>query len=168
MKSTLSGTANVTRARAFADSDTGDVTLYLAGPSGAVAEADRALVEAAIITNATPLCVTPTVLSSTNVLVPITYQLWLYSSVGVTEAEAEAAVDAALDAMFLSRPIGGDVISASGNLYLTMIESVIRATYPGKAFRVSVPLPAGDTPLAQNEVAVKGAVTPTITFVDDP
>lgn len=164
----LSGTPNVTRARAFADSPTGLVTLYLAGPSGAVAGADRTLVEAGIVAYATPLTITPTVLSATNVIVAVTYQLWLYASVGVTAAEAQVAVEAALDAMFVSRPIGGDVITGSGALYLTMIESVIRAVYPQHSFRVSVSLPTGDTALDPNEVAVKGAVTPTITFVDDP
>lgn len=165
----LAGTSAVTRTRAVEDSDTGDVTLYLAGASGAVLEADRALVEAAVILWATPLCITPTVVSATNVAVPVTYQLWLYESAGVTEAEAEAAVALALGAMFAVRPIGGDVITTPpGALYQTLLESTIRGTYPSTAFRVAVSAPAADVELAISEVATLGAITPTITFVSDP
>lgn len=165
----LTGTSNVTRVRVFSDSDTGDVTIYLAGPSGALAEPDRALVEAAILKWATPLCITPEVFSATNVSVPVTYQLWLYASANRTSAEVQADVAAALQAMFAARPIGGDIVSpaTTGALYKSLIESTIRAVYP-QAFRVVVGTPAGDTALANGEVAVLGTVTPTVTIEVDP
>lgn len=167
--SDLTGTNGITRVRVFSDSDTGDVTVYLSGPSGAVSETDRALVEDAILTWATPLCITPSVLSASAVTVPITYQLWLYSSVNKTAATIEAEVQEALEEMFSSRPIGGDIVppAVTGALYVSMIESTIRSLYP-EAFRVSVTVPADDTALSNGEVAALGTVTPTITLVSGP
>lgn len=164
----LTGTNAITDARVYGDSEFGEVTVYLRGPSGAVAEADRALVETAILKNATTLCVTPTVLSCTNVVVAITYSLNLYKSSNKTAAEAAADIEVALEALFAARPIGGDIAApATGKLYRSLIESTILRVFP-KAFNVVVSLPAGDTPLLKNEVAALGTVTPTVTLVVDP
>jgi phage-related baseplate assembly protein len=166
--SELTGTTAITRTRTIADSETGDVTVYLAGPSGAVSEENRALVETALLTYATPLTVTLTVLSATNVDIDITYEIWVYSSVGETEADIESAIEEALIAAFRERPIGGDVIDTeTGRIYLSWIESKIRETFD-EIFRVEVTVPAGDTDLAISEVAAVGTVTPTVNFVDDP
>lgn len=167
--STLTGTNVVNRVRVFSDSDIGEVTVYLAGASGAIAETDRALVETAIVTWATPLCVTPTVLSASNVTVPVTYELWIYKSCNKTAAEVAADVQSALETMFAARPIGGDIIppATTGAIYKSMIESTIRSTF-SQAFRVSVSTPAGDTALTNAQVPVLGAVTYTINLVNDP
>lgn len=159
----LTGTSNVTRARSVGDSATGDVTLYLAGPSGAVAGADVALVQTAIETWATPLCITPTAVSAANKVIAPTYELWLYDTVGMTEAAAHALVQTALQAMMTARPISGDVIppATSGYVYHSLIESTIASPFPGEVFRVVVTVPAGDTAVAANEVPVLGTVTPT-------
>jgi phage-related baseplate assembly protein len=164
----VTGTSNVTDARSFGDSDTGDVTVYLRGPSGAVAEADRLLVEEAIIRWTTPLCITPTVLSVAAVPVAVTYELWVYRSANKTAAEIEEDVEAALEQLLARRPIGGDIVppAATGKLYVSLIESAIRGTF-AQAFRVEVSSP-GDVALANGEVAVLGAVTATIHIVKDP
>ncbi len=167
--SELTGTNAVTRVRVYSDSDTGDVVVYLAGPGGGVAEPDRALVEAAIIKWATPLCITPTVLAAGDVTVPVTYTLWLYQSANKTTAEVQADVQAALEDLFSGHIIGGDVIppATTGALYKSLIESTIRGVYP-EVFRVSVSVPTSDVDLLNNEVAVLGTVTGTINFVQDP
>lgn len=165
----LTGTTAVTRVREYPDSDTGDVLIYLAGPSGAVAAPDVALVEAAIATYATPLCITPTVLSATPVTQAVTYELWLYKSVNKTAAEVKADVLAALESMFKSRPIGGDIVTpgVNGKLYTSEIAATIKNVY-SQAFRVSLSVPASDLSLANSEVAALGAVTGSINFVSDP
>lgn len=164
-----SSTAAVTRVRVYGDSDVGEVTVYLAGPSGAVSETDRALVETGILKWATPLCVTPIVLACTNVVVPITYSLWVYKKVNKTAAEIAEAVEKALEQMFASRDIGGDIIppATTGKLYVSLIESTIRNVFP-EAFRVVVALPAADVALTNGQVAALGTVTPTITIVVNP
>jgi hypothetical protein len=168
--SKLTGTTNITDARTYDDSDTGDVTLYLRGPSGAVVEEDRALVEAAILKNAMGLCQTPLVLSATNKVVAITYQIWLYADDAREEAEIEEAAEELILAMFLARPIGGDIIppATTGALYRSLIESTIKSV-SARTFRVDVTLPAIDsTAVAQNEVLVPGTITATVTKVPVP
>ncbi len=166
----LTGTTAITRARSFPDSDVGDVTVYLAGPSGAVAEEDRALVELAILANATPLCITPSVLSVANVTVAVTYTLWIYKRCNATDAEIQESVEAALEDKFAALPIGGDIIApaTTGALYQSLIASTIRETYPADAFRVTVSLPAGDTALTNGQVAALGTVTATIHLIANP
>lgn len=165
----LAGTSACTRSRTYSDSDTGDVTVYLAGPSGGVVEADRALIEEAILDYATPLCITPSVLAATNVTVAVTYSIWLYNSVNEDASEIEEAIEAALEAMFADRPIGGDIVppATTGKLYQSLIVSTIRSVYP-EAFRVTVSAPAADTDLDNGQVAVLGTVTPTINLIADP
>ena len=166
----LSLASNVTRARAYGDSVTGHPSLVLAGPSGAVSSDDRAAVELAIVTWAMPLCITPEVVSASNVTIAVTYSLWIYTSVGKTEPEITAAIEAALQALFVARPVGGDIISpaSTGKIYRAMILAKIQAVYPAYTFQLTVAAPSGDTALANDEVAVLGAVTPTITFEAAP
>jgi phage-related baseplate assembly protein len=174
LTASLTGITTVTRTRSIGDSDTGDVTLYIAGPAGPVSSGDRDAVEAAILQYATPLTITPNVQNTTAVSVPVTYELWLYTSVGETEAAIKAKVESDLALMFAARPIGGDVIppATSGKIYVSLIESVIRAAFPGHTFRVVLTLPAADVDLVLDattgEVATLGAVTGTVNFVSGP
>lgn len=167
---TLTGTSGITDARSFPDSDFGDVVVYLRGPSGAVSDADRTLAETAILKKATPLCITPTVLSVANVVVPVTYELWVYKSCNMSGDEVAAAVELALEQMLAKRPIGGDIIepATTGKLYRTLIESTIKGVLPDQAFRVVLTLPAADVDLTNSQVAALGAVTPTVNLVKDP
>lgn len=162
--SALTGVSEITRSRTIADSLTGNVTTYLAGASGPVSGAAVTAAQAAIEKWAAPLCITPTATNSSSVSVAVTYELWLYDSVGETGATILATVLSSLQAMFRTRPIGGDIANNTppGKLWKSLIESTIREAYPNHAFRVSVPVPAGDTTLAINEVAALGVVTGTI------
>lgn len=170
LNSELTGVLTVTRARVYPDSDTGDVQVYVAGASGALAGGDVTAVQNAINQWATPLCITTTVTSATGVTVAVTYQLWLYKSVNQTPTQIEAAVQTALEDFFAARPIGGDIIppATTGALYKTMLEAAIGGVYPTKTFRVTVAAPSGDTALTNGQVPQLGAVTPTITLVPDP
>jgi len=166
---TLAGTGGVTRARAFGNSTNGQVTVFLAGPSGAISAADLALVTTAILKNATPLCITPIVASAVNVTVPVTYTIWVYTREGKTSAQIQAAVTAAIGQMFAARPIGGDIIppALTGKLYSTLVETTIKSAVP-EAFRVDVVAPVADVDLTNGQVAALGAVTATVNIVSDP
>lgn len=165
----LTGTTAVTRSRSIGDSTTGHVNQYLAGPNGAISGPDRTLVETAIVKWATPLTITPIVASATDVTMNIVYELWLYSSVGLTEDEVKAVVEDDLEELFPERPIGGDIISpATGRIYHSMILSVIRGALPEHTFRAVLTSPSGDTDLDPNEVAKLGTVNGTIHFVEGP
>lgn len=165
----LAGTNAVTRVRVYPSSDTGDVRVYLAGPSGAVAAPDRALVADAILKWATPLCITPHVFAARNRVIPVSYELWAYKSINRSVAELEDDVGKALATLMSTRPIGGDIIDPSpGALYVSVIESTIRSLYP-EIFRVRILTPATEsTTLDEDEVPVLGTVTASITFKDGP
>lgn len=165
----LTGTNAVTRVRVYGDTETGDVTVYLAGPSGGVAEADRALVEDAIVLWATPICNTPTVLAASNVPIAVTYEAWVYKSSNRTADELAEEIESALETMFANRPIGGDIIppSLTGILSHSMIESTIRGVSP-QIFKVVLSSPSSDTSIANGQVATLSTVTPTVNIVVDP
>jgi hypothetical protein len=159
----LTGTTEVTRSRTYDDSTTGDVTIYVAGPAGAVGAGVVTSVEEAIVEWATPLCITPTVTSAADNAQDVTYELWLYESVNMTTGEVEAAVEDALEALFVERPIGGDIKAAvgSGFLYHSMLRGAFRETFGAHFVDVAVTLPAADVAIAANEVPVLGTVTVT-------
>lgn len=165
-----SGLSYVPRVRTFPDSDVGEVEIYVAGPAGAISSDDRDTAEDAVLTWCTPLCITPIVASAAGVSVNVTYELWVYASVNKTDAEIQEDIEAALETMFSTRPIGGDVVppATTGALYKSLIESTIRGVYPNQAFRVSVATPASDTALTNSQVAQLGTVTATINIIEDP
>src|SRR6185437_772471 len=168
--STLTGIQTVTRSRVYPDSDTGDVQIYVAGPSGGVSSGDVAAVQSAIEKWATPLCITPTVSSANNVTVNVTYTLWVYQSINQTSSQIQASVQTALENLFAARPIGGDIIppATTGAMYVSLIESAIRNVVDPQAFCVSVSAPSSDTALGNGDVPVLGTVMATVTFVPDP
>jgi phage-related baseplate assembly protein len=159
----------ITRSRTIADSTTGTPLVYVAGANGAVDGPTLTAAQAAVTAQA-PQGFSPTVANSTATNVDVAYTLWLYASVGQTQTQIEAAVQAELDAMFAARPIGGDIVppATTGALYQSLIASTIAKTFPADTFRVAVTSPAGDTALAINAVAVLNSVTPTIVLVPSP
>lgn len=161
--SDLTGVSDITRSRTVGDTTTGVVTVYVASASGAAAGASVTAAQAAVEEWAAPVCITPTVTNASVVSVPVTYEIWMYDSVGELTATIEAAIETALGVMFAGRPIGGDVISpaTTGKLYQSLITSTIKAVYPSDTFRVVVTAPAGDTSLTIGQVATLGAVTCT-------
>jgi hypothetical protein len=155
----LTGTSGVTRVVVVDDSTTGDVLVHLAGPSGAVSGADVALVQTAIATYATPLCITATAASATNRTIDIAYTLDIYTDVNETDAAIIAAVSTALDAMFVAHPIGGD---SNNELTTKLIEATIMGAFAGYAYGVTLTAPASSVGLTASQVAVKGTVAAVV------
>lgn len=168
----LSGTSAVTMARSSGDSATGDVSVLVAGPNMPIGAPDLALVLDAFTRLCTPLCITPAVASATAKVVNVTYRAWGYASWGVTAAEAHDAIEAALQAWFAERPIGGDIEppATSGTLYVNMIEAAIKGTRADKITRVEVTVPASAVALTYDEKPTCGTVTASsaFTFIPDP
>ncbi len=163
-------TPGVTRTRPYDDSDTGDVLLYLAGPGGAVSSDDLALATTAVLENATPLCITPTVASATNLSIPIAYELWVYDLDGRDADELEEAVEEAIATLFANKAIGGDIIppATSGAFYASHIAATIKSVST-HAFRVDLATPAASaTAMLVSQVATPGAITATVNVVAAP
>lgn len=167
----LGGAAmGITRSRTIADDSTGAVTVYVAGASGAVSGDNVTAAQAALEAYAAPLCITPTAVNCSAVPIAVTYSVWMYTSVGEDEAAIEATISDAIDAVLLSRPIGGDIVApaTTGKLYQSILAAAIRAAYPDHIFRVSVATPSGDTALAINEVVTAGTHSGTVHLETDP
>jgi hypothetical protein len=163
--STLTGISTVTRARVYDDSTTGNVTIYVAGPLGDISSGDVAAVQAAILKYATPLCITPTTISATARAINVTYQIWLYQSVGQTPTQIAAAISDALVTYIQERPIGGD----TGFIYASELQAVIGTVFPNSTFRVQMTVPSSDTAMGAGDVAIPGTITPTaVNLIPDP
>lgn len=160
----------VTRVRIDRDGF-GNVFVYVATPSGPVLgdasdpSTDLGVIAAAIQRLSVPLAVTAHVYSAVSQSVPVTGALWLYNTTGRNTAEVQTAVSLALAKYLASRPIGGDVISGSGAVYLSALEAVVGTVYP-EVFKVL--LSGSDTTLAINQVPILGAASITVNFVSPP
>lgn len=156
--SELTGVTGITKARAVGDTDTGDVTVYLAGPDGDVTGSLVTAAETAIAQWALPLCITPTVQSAAAVSVPVTITVYVRAEVSATDEQIEAASEAKLEAMIAALAIGGN----EGFLHRSLITSEVMSAFPGYIYNVAIAAPAADVALDDDEVAELGAVTITV------
>ena len=165
----LTGDSETTRARAFADSDTNDVLLVLAGDAGGVSGTAVTAVEAACLTWCTPSTTTLTTQSADEVSFDVDYEIWIYESVNLTEDEIKAAIEDAIVAEVGRRPIGGDrkAGDTAGKIYADRIQAVIETTYDEFTFAVEM-TGVVDVDLTDTQVGKVGTVTGTVNFVEDP
>lgn len=163
LKSELTGAGDITRAAVFDDSTQGYVYVYLASSGGAASAPDVALAEAAIVTYATPLCITPFVASATAVPVDVTCTVYLYDTVGADSTAIKAAVVSAVQRAFAAMPIGGH--GTSGKVYRAKLISAIIATYPAYMYQVDLTLPASDVTLTGLDVATTDIEAADVTVV---
>lgn len=160
--------AGVTRVRVIPDG-TGTVAVYVATPTGAVTgtigDTTTALgaVDASIQTNVVPQCVTANVASVTTTSVNVLYEIWVRSTIGMTNAQVTAAVQTALDTFFSTHPIGGEIIDSDpGAMYVDAIRAAIAEALPtGSIVKLSIGAPLADVPISVGQVATRGTVSCT-------
>lgn len=157
----------VSRVRVSASSTTGQVTVTVASPTGAVSgdatdpATDLGAVDFAIKRNVVPDGVTETTQTATALIFNITYELWIYATVNLTDAEIGALVEARLETFFTTQPIGGNVIGTDpGKVFQDAIRTAIGGTRP-EIFHVIVSFPGADSFVGPTEVPMLGVVTPT-------
>lgn len=160
----------VTRTRSLPDG-AGGLDCYVATASGTITgtvgnlSTDLGAVDDALQRKATPLCVTLSTHATTAVPLAITYEIWCYNTLGLTQDQITDLIADQLTAWLAARPIGGDFISGPpGAIYKSGIEAAIGATRTAEGsslgiFRVNLAAPATDTVLAVGEVATLGTVT---------
>jgi hypothetical protein len=147
--------AEVTRAAAFGDSADGAVDVWVATASGVVSGPSVALVQTAIERWATPLCITPTVLSASVVTVNVTASIHGTSLPG----NAAALIAAALAELFAGLAIAKD--PAGYDLDPTTITTAIRNAVP-QITAMPAYAPASAVHIAQGSVPVLGTVGITV------
>lgn len=149
----LTGTVEVTRAKANGASGTGDVNLFIAGPSSTVSSGAKAAVLAAILKYATPLCITPFVNDAT--LVPMNVTATINGD--NIPADFSTRCQTALNALYAATE-GGGRISIS-DLETTIQTTLVAAG--ASRLSVNVTAPASDTVFANYQVPVPGATAVT-------
>lgn len=135
--------------RAYCDIDNpdgpGTLTVYLAGPAGAVTEDVRTAVDADLQALEVPGAVV-TVASAVEHPVSLTGEVWIVPGV----EDTPAAVRAALNALLAKMPIGGRTIGNVSGIFRDELEQALRAV-PGVARATITSAPIA---LAPHEIAV--------------
>jgi hypothetical protein len=143
----LTGTTEITRASTAHDATDGTVTVYVASPTGTVTSPSVAAAQDAVEIWATPLCITPTVVSVTTVSVNVTAEI----SGDDIPLDFEAQITDALGVFFASVPVDGSGVSVS------RISKLIHDTIP-EVTSVTITAPAGNVALAVGQAPVVGTV----------
>lgn len=146
----LTGLTSINRAKTVANNTDGTVTIYVATPSGSASGADVSAAQDAAEEWATPLCVTPTVVSAA----PITFNVNATITGDDLPADFEDLIESKLQTLFADptkSPIGGLIATS-------VIIHAIHEAVPD-ADSVTLIAPAADVQLAANQVAILGTVT---------
>jgi hypothetical protein len=103
--------------------------------------------------------------SATALAVPVTYELWLRDTTGLTEAQVTALVSAALTSTLSEAPIGGeriDLEDSAGYVFVDTLEAAIDDALPvGSILKRTLTLPAADVVVPASKAPVAGTITPT-------
>jgi hypothetical protein len=153
LSSDLTGVTEVTRAQVSKDSDTGEVTVWIAASSGAPSSEAVVAAQEAIDLWSTPLCITPTVIAATEYAVACTATI----SGNDLPDDAEESCEDAFVALLAATPVGG-LLSRSA--VVTALHGALTGA-GATSVSVAVSAPAADVQLADGYVAIAGAVSIT-------
>lgn len=156
----LTGVETITRYYVDHESLTGDVTVYLAGPSGPVDGASETAASDAIAQWSTPLTVTPAVQSADPLELDTTLTVYVLDSLGKSESQVQEEAENAWTALLTTFPIGGH----DGELKRSLIEGRVIAAVG--AIGCGVTTPGADPAVAVSEVVTPGTFTCNVVFVD--
>lgn len=164
--------AGVTRVTTIADG-TGHVAVYVAtgsgGVTGVVGDPSTPLgaVDVAIRELVLPVGVSTTIASATPLVLAVTYEVWVRSTIGLTASEVAAQVETALAPFVGQLPIGGlRKFTGAGSVYAELLEAAIGETIGAEHLvDLQLSVPAADVPVAPTEAPVLGVVTATVHLV---
>lgn len=157
----------ITRTQVIAESDTGDVTIYLADDDGAVSSGVADDVEAGILRWCTPQCIEPEAVSATQGTYSPTIHVYVDTTSGLSEATIEARTLAALTAFFRLTPLGGrEQVFGSGYLYTDAIEDYVARALP-ESWRVTIE-GTSEIPVPVGFVTTLGVATITVHLTEEP
>jgi phage-related baseplate assembly protein len=156
--SKLTGVTNATRAVTI-DNEDGTVTVYIAGPSGAVSSPTVAAVQTAFDKWATPNCVTATAESAATSTFNIDATVAYGGSLSDEDLETEIA--AAIAKVLNAIDIGGEELTTGDfGVSLDAITAAIRSV--AGVTSVAMTTPDENTVLTPNQVPVLGTVAITV------
>jgi phage-related baseplate assembly protein len=157
----------VTRVRIPLPPGDGTLDVIVASESGAVPgtvgdeTTDLGIVNRDIQAYATPIGVTPTVLSATNHVINIAADIYVDVEANLTDAEVQAGADTRMQAYFRTLPIAGQIVG-TGKVFKNGIEGEIKASLATGVITVDVTTPAADVTIAGTGVPVLGTMIWTV------
>lgn len=163
----------VTRIRIVKDGF-GKVTTYCATASGDVdgsvtdPTSPLGIAHAAVQKLAAPLGVNAVVMTAIEMPIPVTYEVWIYNTVPLDDAQVRATIATAITKFFNEQPIGGNVVGTGpGKVFVDALIAAIHDSIP-EIFHVRITLPASDVSLTPQAVAITGAVNVTGIHFEPP
>lgn len=152
----------ITRVKVGTPPGDGTVNVYIASSSGAIDPGDVDIVQALFDENVTPYGFNATAVSASNLSVSAPCTIWIPASLGMSEGDAQAAVDDALAAYTVAVAIGGVIISpATGKVYWRALLGIVEQSISGM---LKAELDdETDLDVAVSEVPVWGGVTGEVT-----
>jgi hypothetical protein len=159
-QSRLTGVKTITRSRSTSNDDTGRITVYVAGPDGAVDGASVTAAQNAVEIWSTPLCIRPTVASAVNATIDVTGTITGSDIPGTFLAD----ITDRLGLLFAGLEIasdGGDILATS--VIIGVIEAYLTASkvpLSGRQVVISVPS-AATTTITAGQVPKLGTVAIT-------
>jgi hypothetical protein len=129
---------------------------------------DLGAIDLAIQRNAAPLCVTAHTASATLKTINVVYEVWMYNTSGLTEAQIALAIQRAIVKFLAERPLGGDVIApAGGKVFHNALRAAIMSARP-EIYQVTISTPSDDTALIFSDAPVLGTAIATAIHQVDP
>lgn len=163
----------VTRVRCIPDG-IGGIDVYVADADGVVTgtvgdeSTDLGIVDRDIQEQAVPLCITARVQSATTVAIGVTYELWVDSAIGLTDAELEASIETALSTYLGTVPIGGELLPSitGGYVYRSALSGVISGVVGSQyLLRLELTAPAANVSVAATAAPLLGSVSASVHLV---
>lgn len=152
----------ITRIRLVPDGF-GRLYVYCATTGGELPPADLPYADEAVQQWAAPQAITAIVLSATGVTLAVTAEVFMYNTSGLTVAEIEAKLDAAVIAFANAQPVGGNL----GVVYADAVRAAVFDTMR-EIYHVAMTVPAADIVMDPTNVLIAGATAWTITQVPPP
>lgn len=150
-------TIPATRIKVIPPPGDGTLTIYVASPSGEIIPDDVAILKAAAVEKAEPLCTTVDVISAENVVVDITATAYIYKGTAAT-ADVISAAKSRLASFFSRASIGGfkkTAFQTFGFVYKNELAGIISESLSAV---YSCDVSGSDIPIGFNGVPVLGTV----------
>jgi hypothetical protein len=166
-------TLGINRVRGVTGPGDGSCTVYAATASGVVTgvvtdvTTPLGRLQQLLTTKACPLGMSVNAASGIGLTVNIVYQLWMYTTAGLTAAQAHQKVQSAVSLFLRSAKIGGDrPTESAGAIYHDKLRAVILGAIPdGAGFHCLLTTPPADVSCERYSSIQVGTITGTVNLV---
>lgn len=155
-------TIPATRIKVITPPGDGTLTIYVASPSGEIIPDDVAILKAAVVEKAEPLCTTADVISAENVVVNIAAVAYVYKNSTASSADIINVAKSRLASFFSSAIIGGfkkTEFQSLGFVYKTELAGIVSESSPAV---YACDVSGSDIQIGFNGVPVLGTVSITV------